>query len=183
MRAFVLQTFPKPFVLCILLTMLLGVSLWGLLQQPSNSHIVLAVDGEIRFINQHNVLLANRDIRLLCFHGVLDTSPDDIRFMTGSDGSMPLPIPAGCTHVAAMQLWHIQPSGKPEHGPAYWVYTTSWQPGSSNLIAIALDGPTLVTISDIRWSCSMWLWAWPGNRLKTAHMLAICSKDWVRIVW
>src|SRR5690606_11192092 len=97
---------------------------------------------------EDNVALANQDLRLLCFHGVLDTGPEDIRFVTTSTGAMPVPGPAGCTHVAALRLWHTQLSGKPGHGPAYWVYTTSWQPGASDLVPLTTGGTTTVTIPD-----------------------------------
>lgn len=149
MRVYVNQLWRKPLPLGLLLAAYLSITLWTLMQPASLSNsITLAAGEQIRFVNEDNVALLNRDIRLLCFHGALDTSPDDIRFVTTNTGEMSVPVPAGCTHVAALHLWHTQPSGKPGHGSAYWVYTTSWQPGSSDLTALTSGGTTVVTIPD-----------------------------------
>lgn len=149
MRMFVNQLRHKRLALSLLLATFLAVTLWTLMQSAWQSRPVVLAAGEgIRFVNEHNVALVKRDIRLLCFHGALDTSPDDIRFLTTITGNMPLPVPSGCTHVAALRLWHTQPSSKPGHGPAYWVYTTSWQPGSSDLTPLVPGGTTVLTIAD-----------------------------------
>lgn len=160
MRAFVLPTPSKLLALSALLAIFLIALLWGFMQQASSSHFVIVAankataseataNGEVLFLNQQEIALANREIRLLCFQGALDPNPTDMQFMTTGAGVMPIALPAGCTHLAALRLWHTQPSGKPGHGPAYWVYTTSWLPGSSDLIPLAASGFTTVTISDI----------------------------------
>ena len=147
MGASVRQTLRKPFALSVVLALFLAITLAISMQQLwGSSTVALAAGEEVQFFDENNIALATRDIRLLCFNGLLDTSPDDIRFVTTNGGAMPVPLPAGCTHVAALHLWHTQPSGKPEHGPAYWVYTTSWQPGSSDLTPIVVSGTTNITI-------------------------------------
>ena len=149
MRAIVTQLWRKPLVLSVLLASLLGITFGNFLQQPGGgTSVALAADESVRFVNENNVALVNQDIRLLCFHGTLDTNPDDIRFVTTFTGAMPLPIPTGCTHIAALRLWHTQPSNKPGHGAAYWVYTTSWQPGSSDQTPLTPGVVTVVTIPD-----------------------------------
>jgi hypothetical protein len=156
MRACGLHTPAKLLALSTLLAISLSALLWGVMQQAASGRFVLIAANEgaanevVRFVNQQENALANQEIRLLCFEGELDTTPTDIQFMTSGNGTMPVALPAGCTHVAALHLWHVQPSGKPGHGPAYWVYTTSWAPGSSDLTAITANGQTTVTIPNSR---------------------------------
>ena len=120
MRAFIVPTPFKVLVFSTLLALFLMAMLWGLMQLAAgNPFGAMAANGEVRFVNQQEGALANQEIRLLCFQGVLDTNPTDMQFVSAADGTMPVALPAGCTHLAALHLWHVQPTSKPGHGPAY----------------------------------------------------------------
>lgn len=98
-----------------------------------------AASGPLRFINEANAPLANAELRLLCYETNSIGRPIDIPAFTKNDGTLTEELPGGCQYLAALWLRHTQPSGKPEHGPAYRIYATSWQPGSSNLQPAAGD--------------------------------------------
>lgn len=72
-------------------------------------------------------------VRLLCFaNDTPGTHPNhDLLVETAADGRSTTTLPADCQYAAALHLHHEQPSGKANHGPAYWIYNTSWQPGST----------------------------------------------------
>ena len=90
-----------------------------------------AASGPLRFVDGQNNPLANTDMRLLCYPSNADSSLlADLPARTNADGTLSHPLPANCPYLAALWLRHTQPSGKSGHGPAYWVYATSWQPGS-----------------------------------------------------
>lgn len=46
------------------------------------------------------------------------------------EGTLTKPLPTGCERIAASYVIHTQPSGKPGHGPAYWVLAASWRTAS-----------------------------------------------------
>ncbi len=89
--------------------------------------------GALRFVDEQNDPLAHADLRLLCYAADAAHTPPlaDLPARTDGNGHLTRPLPAACPYLAALWLRHTQPSGKPEHGPAYWVYATSWQPGST----------------------------------------------------
>ncbi|MEW5987785.1 MAG: hypothetical protein AB1791_14215, partial [Chloroflexota bacterium] len=94
--------------------------------------------------------LANESLRLLCYADDEVGDPDnppiaDLLIQTDASGAARRNLPAGCLYLAALHLRHQQPSGKPGHGPAYWVYATSWSPQSPNLQPAA--GTITVTIN------------------------------------
>ncbi|MEM7129692.1 MAG: hypothetical protein AAF702_25395 [Chloroflexota bacterium] len=145
------KTIRRPWIQASLGSLLLTIALLSLIQtsirvSAETSTITSTIPqpseiGSLVFYDNEN-RLDGQDIRLLCFDSLNDQTPEDLRFLTTNDGRAPLPLPTGCTYFAAMLLWHTQPSGKPEHGPAYWVYTTSWQPGTTELLAIEPGGDT-----------------------------------------
>ncbi|HRQ36512.1 MAG TPA: PKD domain-containing protein [Chloroflexota bacterium] len=92
-----------------------------------------AASGSLRFVDENNTPLVNADLRLLCYPSAAPQSHAlaDLPARTDGNGHLTHPLPAHCSHLAALWLRHTQPSGKPEHGPAYRVYATSWQPGSN----------------------------------------------------
>ncbi|MBE7557122.1 MAG: hypothetical protein HS126_39300 [Anaerolineales bacterium] len=85
----------------------------------------------VRFLNQAGAPIVNGTVRVLCYATPPGKPIADILVKTGADGRPTTSLPAGCTHLAALRLVHEQPSGKPGHGPAYWVYATSWPPGTT----------------------------------------------------
>lgn len=91
-----------------------------------------AVSGSLRFVDEQNFPLANADLRLLCYTSAAAHAPllADLPARTDANGYLTHSLPTNCFHLAALWLRHTQTSGKPEHGPAYWVYATSWLPGS-----------------------------------------------------
>ncbi len=110
-----------------------------LLVGPAASYAT-APSGPLRFVDETDLPLANADLRLLCY---LANGPGrplaDIPVTTNHDGTLAHNLPAGCHYLAALWLRHTQPSGKPDHGPAYKVYATSWLPGSHDLLPTAGD--------------------------------------------
>ncbi|MCL4264121.1 MAG: PKD domain-containing protein [Anaerolineae bacterium] len=92
-----------------------------------------AASGSLRFVDEQNVPLAYADLRLLCYASATAHSPllTDLPARTNTNGYLTHPLPANCSYLTALWLRHTQPSGKAGHGPAYWVYATSWQPGST----------------------------------------------------
>jgi hypothetical protein len=84
-------------------------------------------------------------VRVLCYASLAssDLLADVIR-ETNEQGVPTPDLPAGCNYVAALHLKYEQPSGWPNHGPAYWVYATSWEPGATTPLRAAGD----ILISD-----------------------------------
>ncbi|GIK54865.1 MAG: PKD domain-containing protein [Chloroflexi bacterium] len=113
-----------------LLTFVMGL---GLLTAVILQFSSTAVSGSLRFVDEQNVPLAYADLRLLCYPSAAANSPllADLPAHTNAEGHLTHPLPTNCSHLAALWLRHTQPSGKAAHGPAYWVYATSWQAGSS----------------------------------------------------
>jgi hypothetical protein len=93
----------------------------------------------LRFVKNAQGETITGTVRVLCY-----TSPAPSDLLTDviretKDG-VPTPgLPAGCNYVAALHLKHEQPSGRPNHGPAYWVYATSWEPGATTPLPAAGD--------------------------------------------
>lgn len=76
------------------------------------------------FVDGDSNLLANIELRLLCYSSPSGTPFADFTAVTDDSGSVVLP--AGCNYVAALWQQAEVPSGHPDHGPAFWVYQTSW---------------------------------------------------------
>ncbi|MBV7339595.1 hypothetical protein KFU94_67565 [Chloroflexi bacterium TSY] len=75
--------------------------------------------------------VSNEMVQILCYK-----NEDAPRFLskhqitTDGAGRPTTPLPTECTQIAALHQQHEQPSGRLEHGAAYWVYATSWRTGS-----------------------------------------------------
>ena len=84
-------------------------------------------------------------VRVLCFDGLTAVSPfADLNIQVNA-GTPTEPLPIGCTHLAALRLRHTQPSGK-HSDPAYWIYTTSWEPGETQPLPATGD----IILSDLQ---------------------------------
>jgi hypothetical protein len=96
------------------------------------------------FQNQDSAPITG-SIRLLCFASYTAPAPHADLTIEVTDGfpSGGPPIPDNCSHIAALHLRHTQPSGKHSQ-PAYWLYTTSWSPGSTRPYTATLP----ITIRD-----------------------------------
>jgi hypothetical protein len=77
----------------------------------------------------------NGTVRLLCYSAPGEAPHSDL-LLAVAGGIAAQPLPPNCSYAAALEQLHIQPSGLPDHGPAYTVYHTSWTPGTGtpNLI-------------------------------------------------
>ncbi|CAG0926988.1 hypothetical protein TFLX_00292 [Thermoflexales bacterium] len=94
-------------------------------------------NGSLRFIDGAGLPLSNATLRVLCFSAPNAAFPlADVPVTTNAGGQPVNNLPIGCTHLATLQLLHTQPSGKIDHGPAYWVYATSWSPVSPTLLPV-----------------------------------------------
>lgn len=115
------------------LTLVMGLGLLtAVLLHLSSPAPNAAASGGLRFVDEQNTPLAHAELRLLCYPA---NTPSPLQAdwpaRTDASGHLTHPLPANCPYLAALWLRHTQPSGKAGHGPAYWVYATSWQPGSS----------------------------------------------------
>jgi hypothetical protein len=103
--------------------------------------------GVLRFVDGLGTPLAGATMRILCYASAGDTAPmADVQRTTDPGGLPLMGVPGGCNYVAAMQLVHTQPSGKLNHGPAYWVYATSWSPYTPALLPST--GDVTVTLAN-----------------------------------
>ena len=122
------------------LAILLGL---GALVEPSSTHTAQA-QGGVRFVNGAGIPLASATMRVLCYATSSVTAPiADVQLTTDAAGRSASALPANCNYVAALQLLHTQPSGKANHGPAYWTYATSWSP----LVPVLLPATGSVTVT------------------------------------
>jgi hypothetical protein len=123
---------------------ILGSTLFGLIGLVL---LFLAAPGEAKpaavgFKDQDGMAITG-EVRILCFDGLTAVSPfADLNIQV--DAGNPIdPLPARCTHLAALRLRHTQPAGKHDD-PAYWIYATSWQPGATQPMTATGD----IVISD-----------------------------------
>lgn len=95
----------------------------------------------LRFIDEGGAALSGATLRLLCYDD--RQSPPaltaDLLFTTDQGGLLQQPLPANCPLLAALQVIHRQPAGKAGRGDSYWVYNTSWEPGSRTLVPASGD--------------------------------------------
>ncbi len=86
----------------------------------------------LRFVKNEQGDPITGTVRVLCYTSLASTNLlTDVIRETNAQGVPTPDLPAGCDYVAALHLKHEQPSGWPNHGPAYWVYATSWKPGTT----------------------------------------------------
>ena len=129
----------------------LVTGMYLILNGGSPVHVATGHPAGPHFVNEAGLHLSEKTIRVLCYTADpvdIDATPPraDLRVTTGDDGA-PMPnLPPDCQQVAALQLLHTQPSGKPGHGPAYWIYATSWSPATPTLTPA--NGNITITISN-----------------------------------
>lgn len=125
----------RPIFIAFILAAVLLVSLGWLLALSADPLAVTAAPSALRFVDADNVPLANTPVRLLCYPTPSATvATADLMVTTDGGGFVPVGLPPGCDHLAALHQIYTQASGKPGHGPAYWVYATSWRLGSDTLV-------------------------------------------------
>jgi len=90
-----------------------------------------------RFVDQAAAPIVGT-VRVLCYATDLSGSPL-ADFVVVTDAAGQADLPADCQYVAALHLLHEQPSARPEHGPAYWAYATSWPPGATTPVTTTGD--------------------------------------------
>ncbi len=98
-------------------------------RQPTTTTPIHAMETELKFFRGTEGVkgseITTGRVRVLCFE-------DAVSDVIVADLVLDLPtrrhLPANCKFVAAMREWHPQESGKPNHGPAFWIYSTSWNP-------------------------------------------------------
>ncbi|NJM08144.1 hypothetical protein HC891_21080, partial [Candidatus Gracilibacteria bacterium] len=94
----------------------------------------------LRFVDQDGAALANARLRIVCFH-----SPDAMTVLadrwinTDAFGLPVSALPAACSHLAALQLQHTQPAGKPGRTTAYHVFSSSFAPGAVSALPATGD--------------------------------------------
>ncbi|MBK8990114.1 MAG: hypothetical protein IPM39_29305 [Chloroflexi bacterium] len=98
----------------------------------------------VQFKDQDGGLITDQ-VRVLCFSGAAAVSPFADLVIAVTAGLPDDPLPAACSHLAALRLRHSQPAGK-RAGFAYQVYATSWQPGETQPAPATGD----VVLSDLR---------------------------------
>ncbi len=91
----------------------------------------IASGDNIVFMNASQQLIANEQVRVICFATQNGLPISDYWITINSSGVPQEPLPANCNFIAALRLLYEQPAGHPDHGPAYWIYATSWAAGDN----------------------------------------------------
>ncbi|MFQ5435493.1 MAG: hypothetical protein ACE5FD_11510, partial [Anaerolineae bacterium] len=121
---------------------LMMITMWLTMQSNAGA------PSNLRFENESGNELAGERIRLLCYRtNGIGSLIADLVVTTDAEGRSTTQLSSACNYVAAMRVLHEQPSGKPEHGPAYRVYQTSWQPGTTELVDVTGGGDITVEIN------------------------------------
>jgi hypothetical protein len=77
--------------------------------------------------------LHNQEVHVLCYEsGPLNSFQFQESITVITDGEGKAQLPGKCAYLAALYKIHEQDHWSSEHGPAYRVYYTSWEPGSNN---------------------------------------------------
>lgn len=87
------------------------------------------VQEKIVFLDAAQQVIDAEQVRVICFTTQTGVPFSDFWLTLNNDGTPQDPLPPNCNYIAAMRLLHTQPSGNPDHGPAYWIYATSWTAG------------------------------------------------------
>jgi hypothetical protein len=150
----------------VLLTLALSVLFGAAIYLGSSSmasparHNTVAASGGLRFVDGTGKSLSGATVRILCYANAGAAQPlADLQTTTDISGHPTSAVPAACNDVAALQLLHTQPSGKPNHGPAYWVYATRWAPfapvllPSTGDVTITLANPLVLfnVVASLEW--------------------------------
>src|SRR5262245_15495990 len=81
----------------------------------------------LRFVDSSNQPIAKSEVWVLCY---ADNGAQTLIarqwVQTDVDGHLLTSLPTACAWVAALLPLYEQPSTKPEHGPAFWVFAASW---------------------------------------------------------
>jgi len=94
-----------------------------------------ALDPQPQFVNAAGRPLTKAPLRVVCYEDSASTTPlADLLIDTDNAGRPVQVLPTDCNYIAALHIRHRQPSGKPGRDDAYWVYDTSWQPGTRDLL-------------------------------------------------
>jgi hypothetical protein len=89
----------------------------------------------LRFVDQNGSALPNARLRVLCFaNPSADQVLADRWIVTNTAGFPAAPLPSGCAYLAALHLRHTQPSGKAGRSAAYFVFNSSFAPGTSSAL-------------------------------------------------
>ena len=124
----------RPLVLALICGLLLLFETLFLLFHMGRPTAVTADTPEaLSFVDDVGTALPDGEkVRILCFaesSGIEVLA--DVILETDSGGQPKTGLPLNCNYLAALHLQHGQPAGKGGHGPAYWVYYTSWSPGTT----------------------------------------------------
>ena len=108
--------------------------------------------GGLLFIDQDSQPISGT-LRILCLTDSVPTTVLSDNLRTTSNGALTSGLPMNCPRIAALHLRHTQPAAQPEHGPAYWIYTTSWQAGETTgqvpNSAIVIDDANALTLFNV----------------------------------
>jgi hypothetical protein len=108
---------------------------------PSFSTLDDTPAASVRFVDGSGAPLANRELWLFCYGdelGHILASQQWIR--TNAAGEPVSALPEPCPWLVALHQSYTQPSGKAGHGPAYWVFTASWQLSEGRLQLSPAEG-------------------------------------------
>ncbi|MCA9969345.1 MAG: hypothetical protein KC425_03970 [Anaerolineales bacterium] len=98
--------------------------LTGALITPASS----SPAGDPMFTDESNQVFTDT-LRILCYRELAAPAPFADREVQVYGGQLAVPLPAGCTYLAALRPRYSQPSGL-RAGPAYTIYATSWAPNA-----------------------------------------------------
>lgn len=122
----------KHILFALSLGMLLITMMWlAMSGVTAPDSLAARLTPNLNFVDDIGTPLAGAEMRILCYDTPTSGAPvADLMVTTGPNGEPLSSLPANCDYVAALHLRHEQPSDKSGHGPAYWVYATSWEPGT-----------------------------------------------------
>ncbi|MFN8494088.1 MAG: hypothetical protein U0350_41200 [Caldilineaceae bacterium] len=123
-----------PITLCALIISLFCATGDEIKAQPT-TRLSAPARTEVHFVQDDSgTPIANQAVWVFCYDSPAPVDTGHLLSQqwvtTDSNGSPLTPLPATCTWVAALWRIHTQPSNKPDHGPAYWVFAASWPTGS-----------------------------------------------------
>ncbi len=118
-------------MLCLLIITLFDADKLPL-RAATQERTPVSTSAEIRFVKGETAApIADQEVWLFCYESSAATHlVVQLWVRTDVNGKPRSPLPEGCGWVAALLPIHAQPSGKMEHGPAYWLFATSWPTGS-----------------------------------------------------
>lgn len=139
-----------PILVLVIVAMLAG---WLLLSSMKTAPAVaraaapLSVTSSdaVRFVDGAGAPLANTNLWLFCYGDERGQTLSTQRWIrTNGAGEAAASLPEGCEWLVVLHQKHVQPSGKPGHGPAYWVFEASWQLTPEGLLPTVSEGTVVV---------------------------------------